>query len=337
MAAIILQDKWRRQPPNGYSLRPEFSQGATVVLPSAGRILLPNGVSPTSDTRQLKPTPQGVAFSGDGTMYAQAPYSMDGATSYAWLAFIESVSNFETRNVFCAALNNDYQYQLRTDGSNWAFYHLSSAPSDILAGEAGGLTLNSPTVLAGKWENGAISLFKNGVRVAGPVTATGAFRTPNKVWLMSDGAGVNPWHGSVYLNAFWAGRSFSDAALCELTSNQSAPWQIFRRPRYLYISLPSGGGATIAGTFSGTDSVDTTSFSGDVLIQGTLAATDATDTTSFSGAVPISGTFSPTESAVDSALFEGNVVTAGVPTLSSPTVVSVTATSAIPRVTVTFA
>ena len=97
------------------------------------------------------------------------------------------------------------------------------------------------------------------------------------------------------------------------------------------------GGATITGTFSGTDSVDTTSFAGDVLIQGTLAATDATDTTSFSGAVPISGTFSPTESAVDSAAFSGSVATAGIPTLSSPTVVSVTATTAVPRVTVTFA
>lgn len=98
----------------------------------------------------------------------------------------------------------------------------------------------------------------------------------------------------------------------------------------------AGGGATITGTFSGTDSVDTTSFAGDVLIQGTLAATDATDTTSFSGAVPISGTFSPTESAVDSAAFSGSVATAGVPTLSSPTVVSVTATTAVPRVTITF-
>lgn len=104
-----------------------------------------------------------------------------------------------------------------------------------------------------------------------------------------------------------------------------------------YAPSSAGGGATITGTFSGTDSVDTTSFAGDVLIQGTLAATDATDTTSFSGAVPISGTFSPTESAVDSAAFSGSVATAGIPTLSSPTVVSVTATTAVPRVTVTFA
>lgn len=100
----------------------------------------------------------------------------------------------------------------------------------------------------------------------------------------------------------------------------------------------AGGGATIAGSFAATESaVDTAAFAGDVLVSGSFTGTGSVDTTSFSGLVKVAGSFAPTESAVDSAAFTGNVVTAGIPTLSSPTVTGVTATAATPRVTITFA
>lgn len=179
------------------------------------------------------------------------------------------------------------------------------------------------------WINGSYI----GSATTGPI---GPSTTPAIYGSTSTYGSAEYYYGS-HLHVFASGTRIPDELAREVSKN---PYIILYGPNKTqprYFAAPSGGGATIAGTFSGTDSVDTTSFAGDVLIQGTLAATDATDTTSFSGAVPISGTFSPTESAVDSAAFSGSVATAGIPTLSSPTVVSVTATTAVPRVTVTFA
>ena len=187
----------------------------------------------------------------------------------------------------------------------------------------------------------AIGLIKNGATVTVVCRGASASTSGGNGGIRrsaGSGFGVEYQIGQAYSAAFLAGVTSEALSVSAMQALLDNPWSVFRaNSRTYFIPSAGGGGATITGTFSGTDSVDTTSFAGDVLIQGTLAATDATDTTSFSGAVPISGTFSPTESAVDSAAFSGSVATAGIPTLSSPTVVSVTATTAVPRVTVTFA
>src|SRR5574343_20388 len=90
-----------------------------------------------------------------------------------------------------------------------------------------------------------------------------------------------------------------------------------------------GGGAT--GSFAVTDKVDTSAFAGAVPISGSFTGIDSPDTSALAGDVLIAGSFTGTD-LVDTAAFAGSVASAGAPTLSNPLVVSVTATSATPRV-----
>lgn len=227
--------------------------------------------------------------------------------------------------------------------TEWDGLYSSNDGSAILTSSAGfGGSVNPGTsMLDGTWQRNIFSIpavnnfrgARNLTDIAVDTTAALPISAMTKLVLGGDYSQANQTTTRIQYFAVWD-RVLSDYEMREFNA---APFQALEKRRRVFYFTTAGGGATITGTFSGTDSVDTTSFAGDVLIQGTLAATDATDTTSFSGAVPISGTFSPTESAVDSAAFSGSVATAGIPTLSSPTVVSVTATTAVPRVTVTFA
>ena len=97
----------------------------------------------------------------------------------------------------------------------------------------------------------------------------------------------------------------------------------------------SGSTGTLAATESG---ADTAALAGDVLIDGSLAATESGgDTAALAGDVLIAGTFAATESGADVAAIQGTAhVASGIPVLSAPSMSSITATTAVPRVTLTF-
>ena len=352
MAVIITADKWRRQP-SGVGTSLDISDSARGVIacyvPSAGYVDIASGKRMQGTASpNFRP-----GVSGISTQTTGAAGAFIGCPTYGTIA---SGSDRTVMAVFAIDTYPPSQLASVVGFSNsiprwsdavssWNVLGVGSTGTvqyseyDGSTKYASGQTISTGKVVC------AIGTAVSGVgiRVAvdgvvGSLTSMGTLAAINSAGLASNftdiyGPSVRHFAGQIYLMCGW-NRALSAPELADLSVN---PWQIFRKsPRVLYFTSAGGGGAT-TGTFSGTDSVDTTSFAGDVLIQGTLAATDATDTTSFFGAVPISGTFSPTESAVDSAAFSGSVATAGIPTLSSPTVVSVTATTAVPRVTVTFA
>jgi hypothetical protein len=335
VSVILLQDKWRRQPSGPAVLAPEWAKGARfVVSAGSGRVNLANGLPSIPGSRGISPSIGGLGLDYSSTADTPTNTGIDSfessvnvtifscfivRTAVAWSACIYDRNGWNG-----GAFGDDgLSYRYVWDGSEWSYSTGLTFGTNRVVAAAHSISANSAIcAVDGRTDTRSVSN-----------SARGFQNFAN--WFGSDPNGGRNLNGVILLAGICVGESWSEPRLREWTRN---PWQIVRKqPRILYFTAPSGGGATITGTFSGTDSVDTTSFAGDVLIQGTLAATDATDTTSFSGAVPISGTFSPTESAVDSAAFSGSVATAGIPTLSSPTVVSVTATTAVPRVTVTFA
>jgi hypothetical protein len=334
VSVILLPDKWRRQPgalvePEDYctfAYNPAYSgpglkacrgiPGAFIGSASAyNRAVANYGGMLALNTQHFYGGDGGVGFAGAGGLLSSAR---------GWLLIYGSLITNQSAN-YQRLVYTTTGLTISKDGASIA--RVAIGGSEWNASVSWGDILNGkPTVLS--WGPDGRAIWNGGRLLASTASAPGATAISGTLSLCDN-------DNQQIKHFLLAGGVHAPVTPAELSAN---PWQIFRKqPRILYFTAPSGGGATITGTFSGTDSVDTTSFAGDVLIQGTLAATDATDTTSFSGAVPISGTFSPTESAVDSAAFSGSVATAGIPTLSSPTVVSVTATTAVPRVTVTFA
>ena len=302
----------------------------------------------TSQSNPWSQTPGGIGYR-----------PRTGATGSPYFATLDPIT-IATGYTVCFSLygplyDKSYLFKISTGGSNGlvielfpnGYFSAGEGPIGIKVTHYGvdvySAILSSDTpvnkvchcVVAGGTDN--VKLWINGSYIGS--ATTGPINSVNeapKYGSPDTYAGSEYFYGS-HLQVFASGTRFPDQLARDVSENPYRRLLQSVSAQGNYFNVAGGGGATITGTFSGTDSVDTTSFAGDVLIQGTLAATDATDTTSFSGAVPISGTFSPTESAVDSAAFSGSVATAGIPTLSSPTVVSVTATTAVPRVTVTFA
>jgi hypothetical protein len=354
VSVILLPDKWRRQPQQAYAvdagsplakgliflLEPPIRKAMSFADVSGRSGAAVNEYTDTSYQKTIisASNKYGGAIQGIGssepsteilfpTTALNAAFASTGQATFFGItqsAVQDSAGDNSGFLLKSGGLDEHYPY---IDGN---IYSGAFANARWVNGATPPSPITAPHSIAYTAKNGEQKAYYNGSSLASGSVAV----APS----MSSGRFASGSAGSVYgwffFAAFWD-RILSPSEIAALDSN---PWALFRKSaRILYFTAPSGGGATITGTFSGTDSVDTTSFAGDVLIQGTLAATDATDTTSFSGAVPISGTFSPTESAVDSAAFSGSVATAGIPTLSSPTVVSVTATTAVPRVTVTFA
>ena len=359
MPAIILPGKYR-QPPTGpveLDRHHPFAEGLLIyVLPAGGTQLIDYANRTGKKSIPLSLGTGGISaangFAGPAIKGSNAGGTAVydwGASPYPWneptravtvFAYSERIGNatFNAPLIGCFSASTAQYMLYDADGTGDIRFITSAGGWTAASGGAGSYVNGKAHLYVGRYDGAALTVWRDNVKLGTtaftgnlPTDAanhgaifnyaeTGLSRTPNALLFA----------GGVY------NRALSDADIAQLADN---PFQLIRpvSGRIYFFPSAGGGGATITGTFSGTDSVDTTSFAGDVLIQGTLAATDATDTTSFSGAVPISGTFSPTESAVDSAAFSGSVATAGIPTLSSPTVVSVTATTAVPRVTVTFA
>lgn len=219
--------------------------------------------------------------------------------------------------------------QITASGVRAQFYNGAEVITDYL-----------PTV-AGEWATIVLRVSSVGMSITGSGTTHSTLftptGTPNRLCIGNPDWGSGEYFdGKVSWLAAWR-RVLDDREVDALTLGRRAERLLRRAPVY-FLPSAGGGGATIAGSFAATESaVDTAAFAGDVLVSGSFTGTDSVDTTSFSGLVKVAGSFAPTESAVDSAAFTGNVVTAGIPTLSSPTVTGVTATAATPRVTITFA
>lgn len=347
MAAILSPDKWQGRPTGQLELDQNhwaYPALIHVVAPSTSpRDLITRAFMSAVGGPTVKATPDGCAVRGNGSSsyYELADSSENSPTKILVVSRVSADSgsgdvsavskrlilsngwNLKTR--FTALTGNDFPCFVFYDGA----WHIASGTTDI---RGGGFK-----TLVGGYDGAHVRFCLNGGAVSATAYWSSLGDTTETVKLGGDLDGAVP-NADISLFYLLDGNR-ADISASAMQELGSAPWQIFRKqPRILYFTAPSGGGATIAGSFAATESaVDTAAFAGDVLVSGSFTGTDSVDTTSFSGLVKVAGSFAPTESAVDSAAFTGNVVTAGIPTLSSPTVTGVTATAATPRVTITFA
>jgi hypothetical protein len=348
VSVILLPDKWRRQPSGPVEI--DWTHPAARALISVGiptlkfdpitREAWSNHVGDVATVGSAG----GVSWQNAGNINSSMRLA-DSAANSTSKAIVVSI-------VDVAASSGDYSaVSKRVDfGQGWLLMTRFSAlkgnnyPTFAFFDGAGWRSTTGtmdirgtgPRTLVGAYDGSTVRCFVDGIP-QGESSHTGSL-PDTAATLKVCGDGESSAVGRVSVAYMIDGNKVTaDAALSRELS--LAPWAIFKKKaKILYFPSAGGGGATIAGSFAATESaVDTAAFAGDVLVSGSFTGTDSVDTTSFSGLVKVAGSFAPTESAVDSAAFTGNVVTAGIPTLSSPTVTGVTATAATPRVTITFA
>ncbi len=364
MPAIILQDRWRRQPTGPVELNngPFAERLSAAALPSSGGIV--RTYSRGKLVEQIaRPSGSGIILAGGiGGLGVHAPtstthslrlHSTANQTNTAWEAPSAAGTWLAVFVRYGNAAGNAYIFGNQTGTSSpysaWGFYDVygtGSLKSECAAGGStrentfGTMSNNLLYVAGGRYNGANLTTFANGV-FSTPTACTGSLSYPNSpdrgptLGNMYDYSATGlSFNGQIYLGLLWD-YALSDAEIIELCKN---PWQVFsKKSSILYFPSAGGGGAT-TGSFAVTESgSDTADFGGLVKVAGSFAVTEAgSDASDIDGLVKVSGSYALTESGSDSALFEGYFPVEGIPTLTSATVTAVTRTTATPRVTITF-
>ena len=346
MSAIILPDKWLRQPTGPVEI--DWTHPAARALISVGiptlkfdpitREAWSNHVGDVATVGSAG----GVSWQNAGNINSSMRLADSAAnsTSKAIVVSIVDVSassgdySAVSKRVefgqgwllmtrFSALKGNNYPTFAFYDGAGW---RSTTGTMDIRG--------TGPRTLVGAYDGTTVRCFVDGTP-QGESSHTGSLPDTTAT-LKVCGDGESSTVGRVSVAYMIDGNKITaDAALSRELS--LAPWAIFKKKaKILYFPSAGGGGAT--GSFAVTESgSDTADFDGLVKVAGSFAVTEAgSDTSDIDGLVKVSGSYALTESGSDSALFEGYFPVEGIPTLTSATVTAVTRTTATPRVTITF-
>lgn len=336
MPAIILPDKWRRQPSGPVSLDPRWSKNLLwCATPGSGGVDLTTGRLSVPAARSVTGGLGGLGYSYVTSGGGDTPtvnFSSSLSTNY-----VTQFTLFTMRSAvaWSACIFLRYGWHGLTFGPDGL--DVRNVWAGIDWGTPTGLTLKVGKLHA------AVQIITPTQKIAvvdGLVVTESQTNVEQAATLPTGWFGGDPGttdrtlNGLIYLSGI-VRDSWSIPQAIEWTRN---PWQIFhKQSRVLYFDLGSGvGGAT--GSFAVQEpSPDTASFAGDVIVQGSFSPQEGgVDSATFAGLVKVQGSFSIQEPSVDTSLFEGQVVTPGSVTLSAATVLNVTRTTATPRVTVTF-
>lgn len=254
MAAIILQDKWRRQPSGPVEIDRSNSFGAlcaVAVTPQTIQGLRKSGFTLSGKEFLSAPRARDLAYYTDGASGYTAPWGRQ-VTGQA-LSFFGLISSQTTgTGLICAVSAGGGAGIGLAIWSNFAgteypaLWHGSAGVFGSTAYQA----RNTPR-FAVVTTNGSNShnLYIDGRLVLSNTTAIGTFTSS---WVVGVGVATSSVYSQVWQGAETSAAlsgiinaELTPSAVLDLSSN---PWQIFRKqPRILYFTAPSGGGATIAG------------------------------------------------------------------------------------------
>lgn len=316
MAAIILQDKWRRQPSGPVEIDRSNSFGAlcaVAVTPQTIQGLRKSGFTLSGKEFLSAPRARDLAYYTDGASGYTAPWGRQ-VTGQA-LSFFGLISSQTTgAGLICAVSAGGGAGIGLAIWSNFAgteypaLWHGSAGVFGSTAYQA----RNTPR-FAVVTTNGSNShnLYIDGRWVLSNTTAIGTFTSS---WVVGVGVATS----SVY-SQVWQGAETSAAlsgvinaeltasAVLDLSSNY---WQIFRKqPRILYFTAPSGGGGA---TGTGALSAQSSAVAGTATRTVTGTGTPSAQASTVAGTAEREITSSGTPSAQSSTVSGSGSVSAGI-------------------------
>lgn len=321
MPAIILPDKWRRQPQGSLSVdwANDLARGLELLfIPSLGSVNLakssPGSGLWTNSIRQDGVTGIGNtanSFSFDvGSVDASKPVSVFTRGT---------ILDINPRRV-CGTSAVSFQHAGAPGATLQATYlgvadYNATSDVDLYNGAYGsafystGCTITPATT-------GGLLFYGKGRQVGNAVNTGTPTSGANKVYLFAQNTANRTNNYAASIIAVW-NRALSAIEHESLDAN---PWQLVRKPGRMYFLPSAGGGATATGDLSQTLGAVTSSSAGTVDVQGALSKTLSTLSLSSTGTVDVQGALSQTLSTL---------------TLSSTGTVDVTGTLAVTLGTLT--
>jgi hypothetical protein len=291
--AIILPQRWTRQPQNRVNLDPKWvAAGLNLALIPQGNGLVDcsnKNRQGSGGVRSQTTAPQGKMVSRTSGAYVFRGLSQS-TTRFSLIALVR-VTNIANENVISLSCTGttDFAIQFCIFQSQ---IELICGNTAIVAASTNSGLANNRTFVVGLTHDGSgagSTIFYIDGKQLNTVSGTQSFVADGSgtMFVKHDGS-TNPLVGSLGLHLDF-NTVLKPEQMIALTGN---PWQVFAPTRWLYLEETAASGVT--GTSATTNANDTSAASGTSTVTGTLARTNANDTSAATGTTTVTGSLATT-------------------------------------------